>query len=175
MTTTYLAYAKAGKEFEVAQAIGDLGLAVYCARKIEFLRRGKNRRPEPVESAYLTNYLFAEIPAERFLEVLAVKHLASTLTPLSGPDMRSLGEFRERADAEYDEAQRISQNQDAICEYRVGQALRMMDGRFSDKLLTFRSMVERAHDLHPRVVMDMEMMGRVVSVEADPLDVKAAG
>lgn len=171
---TYLGYARGGKEFEVTADIEALGVAVYCARKIEFLRRGKERRPRPVEAPYLQNYLFIEIPAELFLDVLAIKYLASTLTPLSGADMRSLGRFRDEVDLEYAAAQRIGRNQDAISEYKTGQALRVLDGQFSDKMLTFRSMVDRAHDMHPKVIADMEMMGQNVTVELDPLNVRAA-
>jgi len=174
MTITYLGYARSGKEVEVTESIKAMDLAVYCPMRIEFIRRGKDRRARRVESPYLQNYIFAEIPAERFLDVLAVKYLASTLTPLSGADMRSLWQFRDMVEDEYADAKRISQNQAAICEYKAGQAIQALDGRFSDKMLTFRSMVERAHDMYPKVVAGMEMMGRELTVELDPLNVRAA-
>lgn len=172
--TTYLLYAKSGREFEVAEAIREKGLEAYCAAKMEFVRTGNNRRPEPRVVPYLPNYLFAEIPASEYLGVMAIKYLASTATPLGKSDHKPLQRFLDAAASEYKAAERIKDNQAMISQYKAGQALRCLDGRFSDTMLTFRSMVERAHDMYPKVQAEMQMMGRTVLVEMDPLSVRAA-
>ena len=172
--TTYLGYARTGREFQVTEDLNAIGLQTWCGRKLEFIRRGKKRRPEPVESPYLQNYIFAELPAERFLEVRGIKGLAKTLTPLCAPDMLSLARFQSEVEAEYQKAKAIARNQDAICEYKAGQALTVISGNLQDTMLRFREMVERAHDMHPKIRADMELFGQTVSVEIDPLDVKSA-
>ena len=174
MTTTYLAYVRGSHEFDVAQEIEDMGLGCYCARKLEFVRSGKKRRPEPKESPYLPNYVFIELPAERFLDVQGIKYLANTMMALSEADRRSLDVFLRSAQQEYAAAHRVKDNQALLAEYRKGQALKLLDGRFEDRLLRFKEMVERAHDMFPKVRMEMEMMGQWVDVEADPIDVRAA-
>ena len=151
-----------------------MGLTVWNLRKIEFIRQGKKRRPEAIESPYLPNYIFAEIPAHRFLDVVGIKYLAKTLTPLTRCDLKALRAFSEVTAKEYDAAQRIKGNQDLISEYKAGQAVRLLDGRFADRLLTFKGVVERSFDLYPKIQMETEMFGRSVLVEADPLDVRRA-
>ena len=174
MTTTYLCYVRGGREFEVEQAIQEMGLGVYCARRMRFIRKGKKRRAEPEVSPYLGNYIFVDIPAERYLDVLAVKYLAGTTYALSGRDMRALGAFKDAVDTEYAEQDRKRRNQEAISEFTPGQALKMLDGQFSDNMLTFRSLVERPHDIYPKIKAEMELFGQTVSVEVDPLQVRAA-
>lgn len=172
--TVYLCYARSGKEFEVAGEIEKLGMDVYCARRMRFIRKGKKRRAEPEVSPYLQNYLFVNIPAERYLDVLAIRYLASTTMALSKADKRALGLFRAAVDAEFATQEKKRLNQEAVSEYEPGQALQFLDGRFSDSMLTFRAIVERPHDVHPKIKASMEMMGREVTMEIDPLSVKAA-
>ena len=169
---TYLAYAKAKKEFEVEQDLRDLGLAVWVARKIEFVRRGKRQVFEAKEAPYLPNYIFIECPDSAFKDVRAHKHIIGKPEPLSGLDMRSLGIFREHVEVEYQDAQRVEGNQVAMKAFKAGQAMRFVDQRFEDNLLRFKEMVETAEHSYPRVRMEMEMMGQVVEIDADPIDVR---
>lgn len=169
----YMLYARGGREFEVAEAMQDIGIDPICETRCVFKRVGKDRRATPHDEPYLPNYIFAQVPEDTYLAVMQIKNISTTTTPMSKRDLQTVLRYQEACQAEYEEAQRIIRNKGAVCEYNPGQAMRFLDGRFSDKMLTFRSIVERAHDMHPKVVMDMEMMGRVVRVEADPLDVKA--
>ena len=169
----YMLYARGGHEFWVAEEIKARDIEVICEPRCVFKRVGKDRRATPHDQPYLPNYLFAAIPAERYLDVMQTKWLAKTTTPMGEGDMRQVRGFQAIAKEEYADAQRIIDSRAAVCEYSPGQAMRFLDGRFSDKMLTFRAIVEHAHDTHPRVVMETEMMGRMVRVEADPLDVKA--
>jgi len=97
---------------------------------------------------------------------------------LSRADIAALGEFRQRVESAYHEAQHAAQNQEAISEYVKGEKLRAVNGtfsdQFSDQVLTFIEMVERSHDVYPKVKASMEMMGRSVTLELDPLAVRAA-
>lgn len=162
------------KQFYVEREIRSLGIDCWMPRKIEFKRTGKKRRAEPFELPYLPNYIFIDLPVERFLEVTGIKYLGSGLIPLRRDDIERMGQFREGIDAEYEKARKAAQNQDAISEYVRGQKLKILDNRFGDQILQFVGMVERAHDPHPKVRAAMDMMGQSVMVEVDPLDVRAA-
>ena len=175
MTTTYMLYAKAGREFEAAEEMRDLGLTVYCARKMEFKRTGNQRRPEPRILPYLPNYLFAEIPADLYLDAMAIRYMASTATPLIDQYVPRLKDFIAVTEAEFSTADKIKMNQEMIAEYKVGQALKCLDHGFNNVMLTFKGMVERGHDDFAKVQASMEMMGQHVTVELDPLQVRALG
>lgn len=174
----YLAYATSGREFEVAEKLASLGFTVWCGRAITFRRKGKRRRPEAVEHPKLPNYLFLTLTPDEWhdLHRRDVKHLASTLYMLRRDDERALATFRHEVDTAHREGHRIARNNDLaeIAEYKRGQRLVDLTGTFGETVLTFRRMIERAHEMHPRIQADMEMMGRVVTVELDPLDVRAA-
>jgi transcription antitermination factor NusG len=174
MSSIYMLYAKGGYELAVADQIRDMGVTVHCARQMEFLRKGKQRRPEPVTSAYLPNYIFAEIPADQYLSVMAIKELAGTAQLVIPQHLPAIKDFMAVTEAEYSTANAIKGNMTAMCEYKVGQALKCLDTGFQDAMLTFKGMVERSHDLFPKVQASMEMMGQVVQVEFDPLQVRAA-
>ncbi|KIC11406.1 hypothetical protein RA19_08740 [Leisingera sp. ANG-M1] len=49
-------------EFTVERQPRALGVEAFAPRKIEFKRQGKKRCAEPVTSAYLPGYIFADIP-----------------------------------------------------------------------------------------------------------------
>ena len=165
---------KTHREFWVTDTLNAMGIDTYCAKQMRFVRKGKQRRPEPEISPYIGNYIFAEIPAQRYLVALGVKYLSSTTHALRRDDIAMLGAFRAAVDAEYAANDRKRLNREAVSEYEPGQALRFLDGRFSDSVVRFREIVERAHDLHPKIRATMEMMGRDVTMEIDPLAVKAA-
>ena len=60
-----------------------------------------------------------------------------------------------------------------MVQFKKGQELVDLRGRFADQALYFRSIVERNNDF-PMIEAETEMMGRIVSVHLDPLDVKGA-
>ncbi len=173
----YLAYATTGKEFEVEQSLEDLGIDVWCGRKIEFLRRGKKRYAEPVESPYLPNYLFLSLSEDEWHQVMGsqVKHLAKTTYQLSGRDERHFDKFKNAVWDESLEAQAIIKRNDtaAMNQFKAGQKIKDLQGRFGEQLLKFRRIVEAAHELFPMIEAETEMMGQTVTVRLDPLDVVA--
>ncbi len=171
----YWAYSKTGFEFEVEESIKGIGVDCWVGRKMTFNRIGKRRRPEPVISPKLLNYVFINMPAEKFHLVQETRHLYPTFSCLTDMDVRDLWRFRNRVDSEYEAALWISKNSDkALQEYAEGQMLVDLSGRFGEKCLEYRGMVERAHDVYPKIRASVKMMNREVIVELDPLQVKAA-
>lgn len=167
----YAGYARTGKEFDVQQAIEDLGLAAWVARKMEFKRSGKDRRPRPHVSPYLPNYVFIECPAERYLDLLGVKHLASTLAPIPGKSIRYLQDFQSATEAEYTAQERRAASGEQLEQFAAGDSLQVIEGPLRGHLLTFRRTVENAHSLFPTIEGEMAILGRV---KVDPLHVRAA-
>lgn len=170
----YLAYATTGKEFDVTQALQERGFNVWCGRKVNFLRRGKKRRAEAVITPKLPNYVFLNLTAHEWhdLHSRPVKHLASTMYVLRRDDESQLEAFKQIVDLDYQEGMRIAErnNVSEMAQFKKGQELTDLRGRFADNALRFRRMVEAAGQF-PMVEAETNMMGRVVTVRLDPLDV----
>lgn len=173
--TTYLAYATSNKEFEVQQALEERGFTVWCGRKVDFLRRGKKRRAEAVISPKLPNYLFLTLTDDEWHEMRSkpVKYLAPTMYLLKQHDEEQLNHFKALVDYDHAEGMKIAERNDKaeMVQFTKGQDLVDLRGRFGEQALKFRRIVERAND-YPLVEVETEMMGRVVTVRLDPLDVK---
>lgn len=175
---TYLAYARTGKEFEVEQELREMGIDLWCGRKIEFRRSGKRRFFDPKEEPALPNYLFLSLTAGEWHEVnnSGIKYLAKTMHTLSRRDEKGLKAFRVEVGDLYQRARRIVDSNDraAMCRFNPGDKISLRaESVFSGQVLSFRRMVQRASDMHPMVEAEMESLGRLTKVLVDPLDVKA--
>ncbi|MEP0147090.1 hypothetical protein [Pseudophaeobacter sp.] len=162
-------------EFAVERQLRALGLQAHAPRKIEFKRVGKKRYPDPVTSAYLPSYIFAEIPAAKFAAAIQCNGLRPTMMAIPQQEVRRhVLSFIDRVAAENMEAERIVASRDraAMCQFKPGQALEVFEGPFKDRILHFQRMVQAAHDMHPMIEAEVEIFGRAVRVKADPLDVK---
>lgn len=171
----YLAHAKAGKEFEVAEVLRAIANDAWVPRKAVFVRRGKKRRPELEVQPYLPNAIFVDLEDDQFHLIGTVKYLARTTHVIGPRDARDIERFRARVDAEMKEAERIQGNKEAIQLFKAGQAIEAINGPFKDTALRFLRMVERADMLHPQVEATAEMFGQTVRVALDPLDVRETG
>lgn len=180
----YLGYVHGGKtrvgtervhnEFIVEQELQAIGVDAWVGRALVAERRGKERRPRFYEQPYLPNYIFMQIPNSLYFKAKGVKGLADTFTGICAAEIASLERFKGFVQAEWDGQDRLRRNGQIKTVYKPGQALKHVSPMFEDRLLTFRSIVERAGDLHPKVRADVEMMGRMVTIEVDPLDLKVA-
>ena len=174
---TYLAYATTGREAEVEAELQARGFKVWCGRKVEFVRKGKRRRAEAVISPKLPNYLFITMTADEWhrLHSRPLKYLAKTSYVLRRDDEEDFAKFRALVDMDHQEGLRVAERNNAaeMVQFKEGQALVDLRGRFGEQALRFRGIVERVHDF-PVIEAETEMMGRIVSVHLDPLDVKGA-
>ncbi|KIC39367.1 transcription termination/antitermination protein NusG [Leisingera sp. ANG-M7] len=162
-------------EFAVERQLRALGLEAVAPRRIEFKRQGKKRYAEPVTSAYLPGYIFAEIPAAMFTKAIQCRGLSPSLMAVSPQEVRRhVQPFLSKVEQENAEAQRIIDSRDraAMCQFEPGAALEVLAGPFMDRAANFVRMVQAAHDLHPMIEAEAEMFGRSVKVRIDPLDVK---
>jgi transcription antitermination factor NusG len=117
--SVYLAYATSGKEFEVADKLASLGFTVWCGRRIDCVRKGNSRWPQPVERPFFPNYLIIDMQPEHWLDLWLLredgrlKHLAPTMHQLTqkeitggdpggkDPNRRGLIHVKEDVDKEY--------------------------------------------------------------------------
>lgn len=191
----WIGYARAGKEFEVEQAIKDLGVDVWCARKVEYKRiaQSKDRRPQKVISPYLRNYVFIDCAPDLYLDVVGVKHLASTMQAVGVVEARIVRRWLDARAAEYDERtaqieadERELERQEGdrqakleaakrLSEYQEGEALEILRGPLAGLFATFRRIVERDHEMFPRAEVEAEMLGGKRKASVDILDVRKVG
>lgn len=177
--TMHLAYATTGREFEVEEALTERGFEVWCGKRVEFLRRGKKRRAEAVTTPKLPNYLFISLTGQEWHDLRSrpTKYLAPTMYTLTEQDMRGpkgFERFRELTDESYQRGLGVAERNNAaeMVQFKEGEALIDLKGRFGEQAMKFRRIVERANDF-PLIEAEAEMMGRTVTVRLDPLDVRA--
>lgn len=164
-------------EFAVERQLKELGLEAFAPRKIEFKRQGKKRHAEPITSAYLPGYVFAEIPAEMFVKAISCRGLNPSMMAVSPQEVRRhVKPFLCKVAEENAEAQRIIDSRDraAMCQFEPGAALEVLAGPFADRIVRFTGMVQAAHDMHPMIEAQMDILGRLTRVKVDPLDVRTA-
>lgn len=177
MKSTFLLYAHTGREFEVTDELQTIGADVWCGRKVTFRRKGKKRFAETIEEPKFPNYIFARMDFDTYYQTRNIKYLASTFHLLHRYDENELERCKTIVQRDYEEGMRIAENGDAAAraQYTKGQELIGLSGPLSERAMTFRRMVERQHDPHPMVEVDVEMFGQKVRAYVDPLDVKEAG
>jgi transcriptional antiterminator NusG len=169
---TYLIYAHTGREFDVARDLACIGIDAWCGRRIEWKRVGKDRRPRATELPVLPNYIFATMDAEQFHQARQVKHLAPTMAMLSRASVRGYESFRKVVETQYRLADQKRRCSEVVVEpFMAGQVLDIIGGPFADLCGKFRRVVQAAHDVHPKIEMDMGG----ITVQVDPLDVRRSG
>jgi len=176
MKQHWLGYATAGKEQETADELNADGFTAWVPLQIQFVRTGKKRFAEPVISPYLPNYIFLELSPDDFYDIRGKprKHLAPTMMQLSASAQRDVQRFRREVEAKFSEQQKAADNLLAglASEFEPGEEVMPRLGQFEGVAMRFRRMVQKAHDLFPRVEVEADLMGRTVVMQLDPLDVE---
>lgn len=169
----WIGYAKSGKEFDVMEAIQDLSIEAWVARKVEVIRSGKDRWPRAITSPLLPNYVFITCNEAQWHQLASVKHLAPTKMLI--PRVTGLlTDFFNRADAEYsDRTARIAAGE-RLEQFSEGEALEIISGPLAGQMATFRRIVESITDPFPKIRGEVSMMGQTVTADIDPLDVRRA-
>lgn len=173
MANMWIGYARSGHEFDVQNEINTIGATSWVARKIEAIRSGKKRWPEAKTVALLPNYQFIECSDDQWHELPKIKFLASSFFPIYRvpPSLRL---YMETVDAEYDRQSARVDAGERLSEYSEGDLFEILDGPLRGNLATYRAIVENARDQFPRLKGEVQMMGRVVPVEVDPLHARKA-
>lgn len=168
--TLYAFYTR--REFDAQEEAEALGLTCYVPRKVDMIRQGKRRRPDPVVRAVLPNYVFVETDAHGWHLVKQSKHFRSWVG--IGPnEARRVMQFIDRCEADYQARMAQIEAGERVSEYQADDLLEVLEGGFREKLLKFSRTVEDAKGW-PVILAKTELFGREVEVPLDPLLVKRA-
>jgi transcription antitermination factor NusG len=167
----WIVYARAGREFDVEEQATALGIEATVPRRVDIIRRGKRRWPDAIESPFLPNYVFVWMTDEEWHWLRDIKEVASIMGV--GPlEAREVQDFIAAAEASYQARMAQIAAGQRVAEYEPDDVLTIISGPLQGQMARFRKMVERADELFPKIAADMELMGRVVPVEIDPLDAR---
>jgi transcription antitermination factor NusG len=167
-----LAYTR--HEFAAQEECETLGLESFVPRRVDMIRQGKRRRPDPVISPAWPRYIFVDVTPDQWHWLKSSKHVHS----VAWVPEREAQAIRKQARAiERDFTARMDQIEagDRVAEYEPGQVLDIVSGQFAGQIVTFIGMIERAEEMFPTIEAEMVAMGRVVKMRLDPLDVRKAG
>lgn len=170
-----IGYAKAGKEFEVRDAIQALGITASVPRKVEAKRVGKKRFAEAIIEPYLGNYIFIECDAEQWHQLPDVKHMARTTVFVSRGEAKHLRTFIEGIESDYAKRMASIEAGHKVQEYQPGDEVLITDGPLAGRLAKFKRIVETSRDPFPRLKVQGEMMGQEVTMDVDPIHARRAG
>lgn len=186
--TLWLAYVPTAMEFALAEDCEAMGITATVPRKVEAVRTGNRRWPEPRVTPYLPNYGFIEATADEWHWIKELRYVRDIMGIAPGWH-KKLAEFFATVESQYqtrmaeiDQAQRILKSDDATKEarkaaiaamrqYTPGDMLEVITGPFAGQLAAFGAMVERANSLTPEI--EAQLAG--LKVRLDPLNVKMAG
>lgn len=169
-----IGHAKAGKEFEVRDAIQALGISASVPRKVEAKRVPTKRTPVPVTKPYLPCSMFIAGTDDLWPQLATVKFLASSFMFQSQKAWeRNILPFMDGIEADYmDRMDRIEAGE-RVQEYDPGDKVHILGGPLHDRIGKFVKLVERAGEL-PKLRVSTEMFGREVETEIDPVYAKRA-
>lgn len=168
----WIGYARAGKEFDVQEAVDALGIEAHVPKLRVAVRSGTKRDAEAEDRLVLPNYVFLNCTDAQWYALLDVKHLAKRkmmVPPAEEPRVRHFlsiwaleyAEQCARIEADITAGKRLS-------EYRKGDILEILGGALEGQLATFREVVEDDMGLpRLRAVTSMEIFGKPVVVDLD--------
>lgn len=162
-------------EFAVERQLRAMGIEADAAMKITLKRQGKRRTADAIEEPLLAGYVFADIPPELYVSAMHCRGAwGQAMAVPKGAETAQVRKFLSAASEARTEAARAIANGKASVAYDQGDLLEILTGPFRDQLARFRGVVQRAHDAHPKLRLEMQVFGQSVPVEVDPLDVKKA-
>ncbi len=168
----WIGSAKAGREFEVRDAILGLGGYAWVAREFATVRPPTMRRHVVVVRPFLGKYVFAQVTDALWHEMREIKHLAGTMLPVSdAAATRYLVPFMDRIDVDFAEREARFAAGEKLGAYAPGDLLRVLAGPLAEQIVTFDRIVAGASDLEDKLRARMQILGGSVPVELDPLHV----
>lgn len=188
--TLWVAYVPAGQEFALVEDCTVLGVEAIAPRKVEAVRTGNRRWPEPRVTPYLPNYVFCAASAEEWHWLHEIRYVRDIMgvVPQFAPKVRAFvaaveSDFAARM-AEIDRAAAVMKNREATKEqrrdalrsiqhYQPGDLLEVITGPFAGQLVRFGALVERAASKTPEIEVALDGL-QWGSMRMDPLAVKKA-
>jgi transcription antitermination factor NusG len=168
----WIAYTPKGREFDAQEEAEALGLWAMVPRRVDMLRKGFNRRAEPVISAYLPNYMFFRSGNEGWHWMKGSKTVR-TVMGVSPGNAALVDQFIERVEADF--AARMAQIEagQRVDEYEPGDLLQIVTGPFAGVVASFKRLAEGA-SMFPELVVETQLFGQAVTVRVDPIAARRA-
>lgn len=171
----WVGYARRGAEQDTRDELTASGITAHAPVTLVLERRGNDRRPRAYVEPVIPRLLFIRGTAHDFHRLHDVRTLSRTLMAFPDASWNAyVAPFLARCAAEYDAMDARIKAGEMLDEYKRGDRLAIKAGPFADQVASFLRVVERAHDLHPMLVAEMEVFGGVREIEVDPLAVKRA-
>lgn len=168
----YAFYVRTGCEFDAQEEAEALGIVAHVPRRVDMIRQGKRRRPDPVTKPYLPNYVFAEASADEF-HLLQQSKLFRSWMGINPASVRSVRAFIARVEADYTHRMAQIDAGERVQEYAPGDLLEIIAGPFKGQLARFQTIAEGA-GIFPEVVAEIELMGQTAKVRLDVLAARKA-
>lgn len=169
----YAACVTQGTEFALVEDCTALGIEAIAPRRVDAVRTGKKRWPEPKVSPYLPGYVFTRLTPEHWHWTKDIRYLRSLLI-IPPQAERSIQAFIDRVEGDY--AQRMAQIEagERLAQYCPGDLLSIIAGPFAGELARFSRMIEKAAAMFPEIEASMPIMGGETKMRLDPLSVRRA-
>ena len=189
--TQWIAYVPTGQEFALVEDCEALGIHAIAPRKVEAVRTGNKRYPEPRVTPYLGNYVFVTATAEEYYWLRDIKYVRDIMgvIPQWAPRLAEFCDTIERQYcermAEIEKAQAVMRNQEASKEarrealkvmqaYTPGDLLEVICGPLAGQIVAFGAMVERAASKLPEIEVSLQGL-EWGAMRMDPLHVRKVG
>lgn len=171
-------------ELAVTRQLQCMDIVADAALEARFVRKGNDRNFELTYAPLLPGYVFAEMNEEQHAKGIRVDGaLGRSLKIIKSrkPESRACMEaqavkFLAALAKDRAEAERIALSRDkaAMCAYKPGEVLDIIEGAFIEMLAHFRGLTQKPGDQYPMIEADIDMMGRKTPVRLDPLSVRKA-
>jgi len=189
--TQWIAYVPTGQEFALVEDCEALGITAVSPRKVEAVRTGNRRYPEPRVTPYLGNYVFVTATAEEWHWLKDIKYVRDIMgvIPQWEPKVRDFCDTIERQYharmTEIDRAVAVMRNREASKEarrealkvmqaYTPGDLLEVICGPFAGQIVAFGAMVERSSSKLPEIEVSLNGL-QWGTMRMDPLHVRKVG
>lgn len=169
----WIAYARAGREFEVRDAIQALGAYAWVAREFKTVRPPTMRRHVAVVAPHLARYVFVQIADELWHQLHDIKHLGGSMLPVpEASAKRYLLPFMDRIDVDFAAREARFAAGEKLDAYKPGDLLEILAGPLAEQIVRFERIVTGATDIEDKLRARMDAMGGPVAVTLDPLHVR---
>ena len=168
MTTYWIGYATARQEFAARDKIAAAGITCIVPRKVDLVRQGKRRWPDPVTSPALLNYVFITGTEQDWHRVNALNVLRPTCQFITPRQWDSLMMFYTRTESDYTARMDAINAGQRVAQYKAGETLRITAGPLAGQLATFTRMIE-GDGQFPEIEASVQIMGGHVKTRLDPL------
>lgn len=170
----YLGTTDNGHQFAVEASLKSGGVDAYVFREVTHKRRGKDRYARTEIAPLYATWIFAQMTPEQFHQAQGIKHLRSTWYCIRSQEAARIAEMREQNERAVESAQAAVSAADRLSEFKEGERVDLVSGPLQGHTAVFQSIREELTGLFPKLVLELDVMGQVIEVAADPLDVRRA-